>query len=51
MAYENYLEGLLSPEQLSDLKYQSVSQGLLGLGQSLSRSGAPSLMPQGSGIA
>jgi hypothetical protein len=51
MATPNYLEGLLSPEQLSDLKYQSVSQGLLGLGQSLSRSAAPSLMPQGSGIS
>ena len=51
MAYDNYLEGLLSPEQLSDLKYQSVSQGLLGLGQSLSRSAAPSLMPQGNGIS
>jgi hypothetical protein len=51
MAYNNYLEGLLSPEQLSDLKYQSVSQGLLGLGQALSRSGAPSLMPQGNGIS
>jgi hypothetical protein len=51
MAIPNYLEGLLSPEQLSDLKYQSVSQGLLGLGQALSRSAAPSLMPQGSGLA
>lgn len=51
MATPNYLEGLLSPEQLSDLRYQSVSQGLLGLGQALSRSAAPSLMPQGSGFA
>lgn len=51
MAIPNYYEGLLSPEQLSDLKYQSVSQGLLGLGQALSKAGAPSLMPQGSGLS
>lgn len=51
MAIPNYYEGLLSPEQMSDLKYQSVSQGLLGLGQALSRAGAPSLMPQGSGLS
>jgi hypothetical protein len=51
MAIPNYYEGLLSPEQLSDLKYQSVSQGLLGLGQALSKAGAPSLMPQGSGFS
>lgn len=51
MAIPNYYEGLLSPEQMSDLRYQSVSQGLLGLGQALSRAGAPSLMPQGSGFS
>jgi hypothetical protein len=51
MAIPNYYEGLLSPEQMSDLRYQSVSQGLLGLGQALSKAGAPSLMPQGSGFA
>jgi len=51
MAIPNYYEGLLSPEQMSDMRYQGVSQGLLGLGQALSRSGAPSLMPQGSGLS
>lgn len=51
MAIPNYYEGLFTPEQLSDLRYQSVSQGLLGLGQALSRAGAPSLMPQGSGLS
>lgn len=51
MTIPNYYEGLFTPEQLSDLKYQSISQGLLGLGQALSRAGAPSLMPQGSGIS
>lgn len=51
MAIPNYYEGLLSPEQMSDLRYQSISQGLLGLGQALSRASAPSLMPQGSGFS
>jgi hypothetical protein len=51
MAIPNYYEGLLSPEQMSDMRYQGISQGLLGLGQALSRAGAPSLMPQGSGFA
>jgi hypothetical protein len=51
MAIPNYLEGLLSPDQLSDLRIQSIGQGLLGAGQALARSSAPSLMPQGSGFA
>jgi hypothetical protein len=51
MAIPNYYEGLLSPEQMSDMRYQGISQGLLGLGQALSRAGAPSLMPQGSGLS
>jgi hypothetical protein len=51
MAIPNYYEGLLSPEQMSDIRYQGISQGLLGLGQALSRAGAPSLMPQGSGLS
>ena len=51
MAIPDYYEGLFSPEQLSDMRYRSVSQGLLGLGQALSRAGAPSLMPQGGGLS
>lgn len=51
MAIPNYYEDLFTPEQMSDLKYQGISQGLLGLGQALSQAGAPSLMPQGSGIS
>ena len=51
MAIPNYYDSLFSPEQMSDIRYQGVSQGLLGLGQALSRAGAPSLMPQGSGLS
>lgn len=51
MAIPDYYEGLFSPEQLSDMKYRSISQGLLGLGQALSKAGAPSLMPQGNGLS
>ena len=51
MAIPNYLEGLLSPEQLSSARFQSLGQGLLSAGQALARSSAPSLMPQGSGFA
>jgi hypothetical protein len=51
MAIPNYLEGLLSTDQMSDLRYQSLGQGLLSAGQALARSSAPSLMPQGSSIA
>ena len=51
MAIPNYYEDLFTPEQMSDLKWQSIGQGLLGAGQALARSSAPSLMPQGSGLA
>jgi hypothetical protein len=51
MAIPNYLEGLLSPEQLSDVRMKSIGQGLLNASQVLARSAAPSLMPQGSGFA
>lgn len=47
----SYYSDLFTPEQLSEMKWQGVSQGLLGLGQALSQAGAPSLMPQGSGLA
>lgn len=47
----SYYSDLFTPEQLSDIKYQGISQGLLGLGQALSQAGAPSLMPQGSGLS
>lgn len=51
MAIPNYYEDLFTPEQMSDIRYQGISQGLLGLGQALSQAGAPSLMPQGSGLS
>ena len=51
MAIPNYYDSLFSPEQMSDIRYQGISQGLLGLGQALSQAGAPSLMPQGSGLS
>lgn len=51
MATPNYYEDLFTPEQMSDLRWKGVSQGLLGLGQALSQAGAPSLMPQGSGLS
>jgi hypothetical protein len=51
MAIPNYYDSLFTPEQMSDMRYQGISQGLLGLGQALSRAGAPSLMPQGSGLS
>ncbi len=47
----SYYSDLFTPEQLSDMRWQGVSQGLLGLGQALSQAGAPSLMPQGSGLS
>lgn len=51
MAIPNYYEDLFTPEQMSDLRWRGISQGLLGLGQALSQAGAPSLMPQGSGLS
>jgi hypothetical protein len=51
MAIQNYYDSLFSPEQLSDMRFQNLGQGLLGAGQALARSSAPSLMPQGSGFS
>jgi hypothetical protein len=51
MAIPNYYDSLFSPDQLSDMRLQGIGQGLLGAGQALSRAGAPSLMPQGSGLS
>lgn len=51
MAIPNYYEDLFTPEQLTDLKVRSIGQGLLGMSQALAKSAAPSLMPQGSGLA
>jgi len=51
MAIPNYYDSLFTPEQMSDIRYQGISQGLLGLGQALSQAGAPSLMPQGDGLS
>lgn len=47
----DYLQDLLTPEQLDKAKWSSIGQGLLGASQALARSSAPSLMPQGSGFA
>ena len=46
-----YLQGLLSDEQMSDARNRAIFQGLGALGAQLSKAGAPSLMPQGSGLA
>lgn len=46
----SYYEGLLSEDDMSSLRLQSLASGLLGAGQAFSRAGAPSLMPQGSGF-
>jgi len=46
-----YLQGLLSDEQMSDARNRAIFQGLGALGAQLSKAGAPSLMPQGSGFA
>jgi hypothetical protein len=43
----SYYEGLLSEDDMSSLRLQSLASGLLGAGQAYSRAGAPSLMPQG----
>jgi hypothetical protein len=51
MAIPNYYDSLFSPDQLSDMRFQGIGQGLLGAGQALARSSAPSLMPQGSGFS
>jgi hypothetical protein len=46
----SYYEGLLSEDDMSSLRLQSLASGLLGAGAAFSRAGAPSLMPQGSGF-
>jgi len=52
MAYiPTYYEGLLSEDDMSSLRLQSLASGLLGAGAAFSRAGAPSLMPQGSGFS
>jgi hypothetical protein len=43
----SYYEGLLSEDDMSSLRNQSLASGLLSAGQAYSRAGAPSLMPQG----
>ncbi len=43
----SYFEGLLTPEDLSSLRGQALTSGLLSAGQALARSGAPSLTPGG----
>jgi hypothetical protein len=47
----SYYEGLLSEDDMSSLRLQSLASGLLGAGAAFSRAGAPSLMPQGSGVS
>jgi hypothetical protein len=44
----SYFEGLLTPQDLSSLRGQALTSGLLSAGQALARSGAPSLTPGGS---
>jgi len=47
----SYYEGLLSEDDMSSLRLQSLASGLLGAGRAFSQAGAPSLMPQGSGFS
>jgi hypothetical protein len=47
----SYYEGLLSEDDMSSLRLQSIASGLLGAGARLSKAGAPSFTPQGSGIS
>jgi hypothetical protein len=47
----SYYEGLLSEDDMSSLRLQSLASGLLGAGAAFSRAGAPSMMPQGSGFS
>ena len=47
----SYYEGLLSEDDMSSLRLQSLASGLLGAGRAFSQAGAPSLMPQGSGVS
>jgi hypothetical protein len=47
----SYYEGLLSEDDMSSLRNQSLASGLLNAGAAFSRAGAPSTMPQGSGFS
>ena len=47
----SYYEGLLSEDDMSSLRTQALASGLLNAGAAFSRAGAPSLMPQGSGLS
>ena len=47
----SYYEGLLSEDDMSSLRLQSLASGLLGAGRAFSQAGAPSTMPQGSGFS
>ena len=47
----SYYEGLLSEDDMSSLRLQSLASGLLSAGAAFSRAGAPSMMPQGSGFS
>jgi hypothetical protein len=52
MAYiPSYYEGLLSEDDMSSLRNQALASGLLSAGAAFSRAGAPSTMPQGSGLS
>ena len=46
----SYYEGLLSEDDMSSLRLQSLASGLLGAGRAFAQAGAPSTMPQGSGF-
>lgn len=51
MAYiPSYYQGLLSEDDMSSLRTQSIANGLLNAGSAFSRAGAPSFIPQGSGF-
>jgi hypothetical protein len=47
----SYYEGLLSEDDMSSLRLQSLASGLLGAGRAFAQAGAPSMMPQGSGFS
>jgi len=52
MAYiPSYYEGLLSEDDMSSLRNQALASGLLSASAAFSRAGAPSMMPQGSGLS
>jgi len=47
----SYYEGLLSEDDMSSLRLQSLASGLLGASAAFSKAGAPSTMQQGSGFS